>query len=128
MASSAQRTADDITALAADELTIATQRPDGSLRNGVIIWMVMVGSDLYIRAVKGPSGPWYRGAISTNRARITVSGQSWDVALEQVDSSLGPQIDAAFQTRYSRYSPNIVNSVLSEQAKTATLRVVQQSA
>ena len=32
-----------------DELRIATLRSDGALRNRVIIWVVRLGDDLYVR-------------------------------------------------------------------------------
>jgi hypothetical protein len=46
----------------ADELRLATIRPDGSLRDPVTIWVVRHGDDLYIRSYLGPSGSWFRRA------------------------------------------------------------------
>ena len=114
----------DLATFTADELTIATHRPDGTQRRGVIIWMVQVDNDIYVRAVKGPSGPWFVGARSTDRAKITVGSDSWDVALQPVDSSLSDAIDAAYRQKYSRYSAAIVGSVLTAPAREATVRLV----
>jgi hypothetical protein len=45
----------------ADELQIASLRGEGTMRNPVNIWVVRVGDNLYVRAVKGRSGSWFRG-------------------------------------------------------------------
>lgn len=114
----------DIDAFRADELTIATRRPDGSLRNGVIIWMVVVAGDLYIRAVKGVDGPWFRGATSTREAEVTVGGQTWSTTLEEVGDAQAAEIDAAYLAKYSKYPRQYVDSVLTPGSIAATLRVV----
>lgn len=36
-----------------DELELSSLRRDGTLRNPVTVWVVRVGNDLYVRAVKG---------------------------------------------------------------------------
>ena len=40
------------------------------------------------------------------------------------DRTVSDEIDRAYRTKYRRYSVNIVNSVLTPQARSATLRVV----
>jgi hypothetical protein len=45
----------------AEELEIATRRSDGTLRKPVIIWVVRVGDDLYVRSVNGRTSTWFRG-------------------------------------------------------------------
>lgn len=110
---------------AVDELRISTRRADGTLRKPVIIWAVRVDDDLYIRAVRGVSGLWYRHATETGEGAISAGGVERDTAFESVtDPDLNLQIDEAFQTKYSRYARNIVNSTLTDAAREATLRVV----
>ena len=41
----------------AEELRLATQRPDSTLRNPVTIWVVRHGDDLYIRSYRGQAAP-----------------------------------------------------------------------
>ncbi|WP_295791383.1 DUF2255 family protein [uncultured Microbacterium sp.] len=43
------------------EVRVAGRRADGSSRTLVIVWHVVVDSNLYLRSVKGPAGQWYRG-------------------------------------------------------------------
>ena len=44
----------------ADELQIASLRPDGTLRPYVTIWAVRAGDDLYIRSAYGSNNTWFR--------------------------------------------------------------------
>lgn len=53
---------------AAEELEIAPLRSDGTLRNPVTIWVVCQGDDLYVRAYKGRTSPWFRGALARHEA------------------------------------------------------------
>ena len=46
---------------AADELVLESARVDGTLRKPVIMWVVRVGDALYVRAVNGRDGAWFRG-------------------------------------------------------------------
>ncbi|HXZ71158.1 MAG TPA: DUF2255 family protein, partial [Streptosporangiaceae bacterium] len=48
----------------AEELQLASRRPDGSLRPYVTMWVVRAGSDLYVRSAYGPDNPWYRRATA----------------------------------------------------------------
>jgi Uncharacterized protein conserved in bacteria (DUF2255) len=48
----------------AEELRIASQRPDGTLRPYVTIWVVRAGDDLYVRSAHGAGNPWFRRATS----------------------------------------------------------------
>ena len=109
---------------APDEVRIATLRGDGSKRAPVVIWLVRVGGSLFIRAVKGIDGPWYRGAISTHRGTLLVEGRTWEVAFETAGQELATEIDTAYRTKYGRYSAATVNSVLSSGAQAATLQLL----
>jgi len=54
----------------ADELQLAPVRGDGTLRNGVTIWVVRHGDDLYVRSYHGRSGAWFRAALLRHQGRI----------------------------------------------------------
>lgn len=50
--------ADDLGAIGnADEMQVASNRPDGSLRPFVTIWAVRSGDELYIRSAHGTNNP-----------------------------------------------------------------------
>lgn len=59
-----------ITIGGAEELQIASMRPDGTLRRYVRIWVVRVRDDLYVRSAYGPNNPWYRRAKTSGVGRI----------------------------------------------------------
>jgi hypothetical protein len=54
----------------AEELQIASLRRDGTLRKPVIIWVVRLGGDLYVRSVNGRSSAWFRGVLVRYEGRI----------------------------------------------------------
>jgi hypothetical protein len=58
-----------------EEFEIAPLRRDGTLRNPVTIWVVRIGDDLYIRAVNGREGAWFRATRCGMKAtsRLVVS-------------------------------------------------------
>ena len=117
-------TNDELTRIAsADELQIAPRRRDGTLRNPRTIWVVRVGDDLYIRSVNGRTSAWFRGAQVRHEAHIQAGGVDKDVRLVETDD-LNDQIDAAYRTKYRRYAASIIDTIVSPQARAATLRLV----
>ncbi|HEX9069026.1 MAG TPA: DUF2255 family protein [Ktedonobacterales bacterium] len=112
---------------AAEELEIASLRPDGTLRNPVTIWVVRHGDDLYVRSVNGRTATWFRGAQDRHEGHVEAGGVEKDVLLVETDD-LRDEIDAAYRAKYRRYAARIVNSVLTPQARAATLKLVPRSA
>lgn len=106
-----------------DELQIASQRRDGTLRNPVIIWAVRLGDDLYVRSVNGRDAAWFRGTQARHQGRIWAGGVEKDVTFEEVND-LNDEIGAAYHTKYRRYAANIINSILSPEARSATIKLV----
>lgn len=49
----------------AEEIQLASRRPDGSLRSCVTMRVTGAGSDLYVRSAYGPDNPWYRHATGS---------------------------------------------------------------
>jgi hypothetical protein len=113
---------------AADELEIAPRRADGTLRKPVTIWDVRHGDDLYVRAVNGRTAAWFRGAQERHEGRIRAGGVERDVTFVDVDADdVNAAIDAAYRSKYRRYAKGIVDSVLTPQARAATIKVVPHS-
>jgi len=107
----------------AEELEIASVRRDGTLRKPVTIWVVRGGDDLYVRSVNGRTSSWFRGAQARHEAHIEAGGVDKDVLLVESDD-LNDPIDAAYRAKYHRYTENIVGSIVSPQARAATLKLV----
>ncbi len=84
----------------AEELQIAPVGLDGKLRKPVTVWVVRHGDDLYVRSVKG-----------------------------RVDAGrdIDDEVDAAYRAKYRRYAGNILNSVLTPEARSTTIKLVPRS-
>jgi hypothetical protein len=109
----------------AEELEIASLRPDGTLRKWVTIGVVRLGDDLYVRSVNGRTGAWFRGAQARHAGRIQAGGIDKDVTfVEMTDAGLNDQIDALYRTKYRRYGERIVGSIVSPGARAATIKIV----
>ena len=109
----------------AEELQLSSLRKDGSMRKPVTIWVVRVGSDLYVRAVKGRQGAWFRGVQTRHEGQIRSGGVEKDVAfVEAPDSPLHKEIDAAYREKYRRYPKSYADSCLTPEAQAATIKLV----
>jgi len=118
-------TNDELTRIgSAEELEIQSARPDGTLRKPVTIWVVRAGDDLYIRAVKGRTGPWFRHATQTQAGHIRAGGVDTDAVFTDVGNDLNDEIDAAYRAKYGHYSSSIFEPVVADKARSATLRIV----
>ncbi len=111
-----------------DELEIASQRRDGTLKRPVTIWVVRLGNDLYVRSYKGRTSAWFRGTQVCHQGHIQVGGLDKDVAfVEEADASINDQIDTAYRAKYRRYGASIVGSVVTSEARAATIKLVPRS-
>ena len=108
----------------ADELEIASLRRDGTLRNPVTIWVVRHGDDLYVRCVNGRTGAWFRGTQARHEGHIQAGGVDKDVTFVDADPDINDPIDAAYRTKYRRYAASIVSTILSPEARSATIKLV----
>lgn len=109
---------------AVDELRLASLRGDGTLRKPVTIWVVQVGDELYVRPVNGRSGAWFRSTQVRHEGHIRAGGVDKEVSfVDEGDPEINKQIDDAYRAKYRRYAANIVNSILTPQARAATLKL-----
>lgn len=116
-------TADQLQAIGdAEEWVIQTACRDGSLRDPFPVWGVRVGNDLYIRAVRGRTSPWFRGMRSRHEGHVKAGGFGKDIAFVEGDDH-HDEIDAVYQEKYRRY-PSIVPRCLTDEARAATLKLV----
>lgn len=61
-----------------------------------------------------------------HEGHIRAGGVEKDVNFVEVDAdpSVNDQIDAAYRTKYRRYAASIINSILSQQARSATIKLM----
>jgi len=108
----------------AEELQIASLRRDGTLRKSVIIWVVRLGEDLYVRSVNGRTSAWFRGVQTLHEGHIRAGGMDKDVTfVEETDSDINDQIDSAYTTKYRRYA-SIARSMTTPAVRAATIKLV----
>jgi len=123
-------TSDELTRIGtAEELEIASLRRDGTLRKPVTIWVVRLGDELYVRSVYGRTSAWFRGTQVRGEGHIRAGGIEKDVAfVEESDPEVNGQIDAAYRTKYRRYAASIISTIVSPEARSATIKLVPQPA
>jgi hypothetical protein len=106
----------------ADEIRVASRRPDGTLRGFVTIWSVRVGDGVYVRSAHGLDNPWHRRAVRSGRGRVLGGGVERDVVFEAPGPDVASAVTDAYHAKYDRYGPAIVGSVVSAEAVRSTLR------
>ena len=112
----------------AEELQIASIRRDGTLRKPVTVWVVRHGDDLYLRSVRGRDAHWFRGTQERHEGRIRAGGVQQDVTFVDGGHDIDAEVDAAYRAKYRRYAGSILNSVLTPEAKSTTVKLVPRSA
>jgi hypothetical protein len=111
----------------AEELQIASERPDGTMRPYVTIWVVRVGDDLYVRSAYGPDNPWYVRAKASGAGRIRAGGLERDVTFAEPAHDIHADIDEAYHAKYDRYGPAIVGTVVGQEAGALTIRLLPRT-
>jgi hypothetical protein len=108
----------------ATELEIASRRRDDTLGNPRTIWVVRVGDDLYVRSMYGRAGGWFLATQVRHQGHIKAGGVERDVSFADADPDLNDAIDAAYRDKYRRYGERIIGSVVSPEARAATIKLM----
>jgi len=118
-------TPDDLERIgAADELEIASRRPDGSLGRYVTIWVVRIGDDIYVRSAFGPDAGWFARAVRSGTGRIRAGGVERDVDFERTVSVDDEAVDAEYHRKYDHYGHRLVDPVVGPEPASLTLRLL----
>ena len=118
-------TSDELTGIGgAEELQIASVRPDGTLRPYVTIWVVRVGDDLYVRSAYGKDNPWFRRAKASGAGRIRAGGLEREATFGDAAPDAHADIDKAYHAKYDRHGPAIVNTVVGANVAPVTFRLL----
>jgi hypothetical protein len=121
-------TDEDLTRIGeAQELQLASSRPDGTMRPYVTMWVVRAGDGLYVRSAYGPDNPWFRRAKASGAGRVRAGGLERDVVFAEPDPSVHAAIDAAYHAKYDRHGPEIVGTVVGPGAQAVTIELVPRS-
>jgi hypothetical protein len=118
-------TSDELTRIGgAEELQIASVRPDGTLRPYVTIWVVRVADDLYVRSAYGKDNPWFRRAKASGAGRIRAGGLERDITFGDAAPDAHADIDKAYHAKYDSHGPAIVNTVVGANVASVTFRLL----
>jgi len=85
--------------------------------------VVRGGDDGYVRSVNGRESSWFRGAQARHEARIRAGGIEKDATVVETDD-VNDEIDAAYRAKYGGRYPGIVPSMVTPEARAATLELV----
>lgn len=107
----------------ADEVRLASYREDGTLRKPVIVWVVRVADDLYVRSYRGRGSDWFRHALKLPRGRVWGGSAAHDIRFVEGDDGRSAEIDAAFRAKYGRYGGGYVDSITSATSREATVKL-----
>lgn len=108
-----------------EELQLASLRRDDTLRNPVTIWVVRLADDLYVRSVYGRTSAWFRGVQTRHEGHIRAGGVDKDVTfVQEPDININEQLDAEYRAKYRRYAASIINTVVSPEARSATIKLI----
>jgi hypothetical protein len=113
---------------AADELQLASEQPDGTLRKPVTIWVVRLGDDVYVRSVNGRTSHWFRGTEDLHQGHVRAGGVDKDVRFVEPAEDINDEIETAYRTKYQRYGAGLVDPLFTPDARAATLELVPRSA
>jgi hypothetical protein len=108
----------------AEQIGIASARPDGTVRPYVTIWAVRVGDDLYVRSAYGSANPWFRRARASGTGRIRAGGVERDVTFGDAPADVHDAVDAAYHAKYDRHGPRIVGTVVGPRVRDVTIRLL----
>ncbi len=89
----------------------------------MIIWVVRLGDDLYVRSVNGRTAAWFRHTQVRYEGHIQAGGIDKDVTFVAAAPDLNDQIDAVYRSKYRRYAANIINSIVSPTARSAVIKL-----
>jgi hypothetical protein len=65
----------------------------------------------------------FRAVQDTHQGRISGRSLQKDVSIVDADDDVNDEVDAAYRTKYRRYAGRILNSCLTPQARSTTIKL-----
>lgn len=107
---------------AAEEIEIEARPGSTGAAIRTPIWVVVAGSDVYVRAVRGIKGKWYRSATSDANAAVILEGER--VRVRPVAVREKAEINRVTEAYRQKYGDSQwVDGVLKPHTLEATLRL-----
>src|SRR5713226_629207 len=106
------------------EIRIGPNRDDGTSGKPVIVWVVVVDGQPYVRSVRGDQGKWYQQVLRSRRGTLHVDAARLRVVAEPVtDAAQNQKISDAFRAKYAQRWPGPTAGILRPAAVHATFRL-----
>lgn len=111
---------------ASEEIKLSALRNDGTYYNPVIIWVVRVDDNLYVRSYKGAKGSWFKHIQVNLKGKVTAGGITKEVnfvVLKNEDKQLNDKIDHEYRSKYHKYGKTYVDPMVSPQTRVTTVKM-----
>jgi len=108
----------------AEELELASRRPDGALGPFATIWVVRINDAVYVRSAFGYDNEWFQQALKAGAGRIRAGGVVRDVDIDVPGAEEVGSVSGAYHEKYDRFGPRMVGTVVSPEAERSTLRLL----
>ena len=109
-----------------DELKLTPLKENGTFFKPVIIWVVRVDEDLYVRSYKGKKGSWYQHVQVNHKGRISAGGITKDVNFVNIsedDQIMNDNIDKEYGSKYKKYGKTYVDPMQSSESRATTIKL-----
>jgi hypothetical protein len=105
------------------EVDIETRRSAGAPVNRTTIWVVVEKGEVYVRALRGRSGRWYRELLANPDAVLHVDGEAVPVRATVADDPESVErTSAGLRRKYADYAGSL-RSMLREEILDSTVRL-----
>lgn len=106
------------------EVRIETTTLDGSKTRRVIIWVVVVGDQAFVRSYLGERGVWYREALRRPDVVLHADGETIEAkAVLADDAATIDAVSNAFREKYGKRSPGSTEMMVQPHTLATTLRL-----
>ena len=107
-----------------EEVYIETRRDGDSPEHRTIIWVVVVGGEVFVRSVRGARGRWWREISSNPDGALHVEDNR--IPVRAASATEGPTVVAvsdALRSKYERSSPASTAAMLRPDTLPTTLKL-----
>jgi hypothetical protein len=108
-----------------EEVYIETRRDAASPEHRTIIWLVVVGGEVFVRSVRGAKGRWWREISSNPDGALHVEDNLIPVrAASATEGSTMDAVSTAIRSKYEGSAPGPTAAMVRPEVLPTTLKLV----